>query len=71
MNPFVMVCAPTPQLHNLCNFLIEFPVCDGEAHRQWCYEDHELLDDDAHAAFFKEHGTQWTELARLPYFDLV
>ncbi|KAG1751089.1 hypothetical protein EDB19DRAFT_1271823 [Suillus lakei] len=49
----------------------EFAACDGEAHRQRCYEDNELLDNDAHTTFFKEHGARWTELARLPYFDLV
>jgi hypothetical protein len=29
------------------------------------------MDNDAHTTFFKEHGARWTELARLPYFDLV
>ncbi|KAG1904004.1 uncharacterized protein F5891DRAFT_977515 [Suillus fuscotomentosus] len=40
-------------------------------HIQWYYEDHALLDDGAHAAFFKEHGAWWTELAYLSYFDLI
>ncbi|KAF8840022.1 hypothetical protein BDN67DRAFT_996960 [Paxillus ammoniavirescens] len=31
----------------------------------------EALRNDEHNDFFEQHGARWTELARLPYFDLV
>jgi hypothetical protein len=55
----------------LTTFFKEFPPHSGQDYRQRCYEDHALSDDKEHTVFFKEHGARWTELARLPYFDLV
>ncbi|KIJ13114.1 hypothetical protein PAXINDRAFT_181417 [Paxillus involutus ATCC 200175] len=48
----------------------EFPGRKGEDHRKCCYEEKDLPEAQR-ATFFKEHGARWTELARLPYFDLV
>jgi hypothetical protein len=40
-------------------------------HRQNCFKEHSLETDEERDDFFKKHGARWTELARLPYFDLV
>ncbi|KAJ7812974.1 hypothetical protein B0H14DRAFT_3751481 [Mycena olivaceomarginata] len=48
-----------------------FPARDGEVHRQLCYRYKELSTEDERAEFFRQYGAQWTEFARLYYFDLV
>lgn len=55
--------------HNL--FYPEFPPRTSEDHRRNCFKEHSLETDGERDDFFKKHGARWTELARLPYFDLV
>lgn len=50
---------------------IEFDPRNGEEHRRRCFQEKALKTQDEHHTFFDEHGVRWTELARLPYFDLV
>lgn len=50
---------------------IEFDPRNGEEHRHRCFQEKALETQDEHHTFFDEHGVRWTELARLPYFDLV
>jgi len=52
-------------------FTPEFEARNGETHRQQCYEWKGLETDKERNNFFSQHGVRWTELARLPYFDLV
>ncbi|KIJ09290.1 hypothetical protein PAXINDRAFT_87674, partial [Paxillus involutus ATCC 200175] len=49
----------------------EFEPRTGEEHRQKCFKDKALPTQDDHNTFFQINGVRWTELARLPYFDLV
>ncbi|KIK81198.1 hypothetical protein PAXRUDRAFT_35943 [Paxillus rubicundulus Ve08.2h10] len=49
----------------------EFPGRKGEDHQKCCYEENDLPSEAQCATFFKEHGARWTELACLPYFNLV
>ena len=51
-------------------FVTELPKRDGDEHRQKCYEWKELSPDER-GEFFTNHGVRWSELARLPYFDIV
>ena len=44
---------------------------DGETHWKWCFKWKELETEAEHRAYFLEHGVYWTELAHLPYFDIV
>ncbi|KIJ09902.1 hypothetical protein PAXINDRAFT_86800, partial [Paxillus involutus ATCC 200175] len=44
---------------------------NGAEHCQRCFEEKPLQSDDDHEAYFECHGVRWTELARLPYFDLI
>ena len=43
---------------------------DGKDHRDKCFEWKELLPPQRDE-FFANHGVRWSELARLPYFDIV
>lgn len=43
---------------------------NGELHRERCFE-WKGLQSAERADFFASHGTRWSELSRLPYFDLV
>ncbi|KIJ57838.1 hypothetical protein HYDPIDRAFT_171515, partial [Hydnomerulius pinastri MD-312] len=49
----------------------KFEPRSSEEHRRQCFEDKVLPTQEDHEEFFEEHGVRWTELARLPYFDLV
>ncbi|KAG1908158.1 uncharacterized protein F5891DRAFT_1179677 [Suillus fuscotomentosus] len=49
----------------------EFDPHNGEEHRCRCFQEKALETRDEHNTFFDKHGVHWTELARLPYFDLV
>ncbi|KIJ06468.1 hypothetical protein PAXINDRAFT_91930 [Paxillus involutus ATCC 200175] len=44
---------------------------NGEEHRKGCFEEKSLQTDEEREEYFQKHGVRWTELARLPYFDLV
>jgi hypothetical protein len=48
-----------------------FQPRDGEEHRRRCFESRNLDSDDQRQTFFDKYGVRWTELARLPYFNLV
>jgi hypothetical protein len=48
-----------------------FPARDGEEHRRLCYRYKALSTEDEKTEFFSQYGVQWTEFARLEYFDLV
>ena len=50
--------------------VVELPKRDAKEHRQKCYEWKELPPDEQ-VEFFATYGVRWTELARLPYFDIV
>lgn len=49
----------------------EFPPRDGAEHKARCFQYHALVTDKEKEAFLKQYGSQWTEFARLRYFDLV
>jgi hypothetical protein len=49
----------------------EFEGHNGEEHRKGCFEENSLQTDEEREEYFQKHGVRWTELARLPYFDLV
>ena len=49
---------------------IEFKARRGNDHRTRCYE-WLALDPAKRGDYFREHGSRWSELARLPYFDMV
>ncbi|KAJ7626770.1 hypothetical protein B0H17DRAFT_1286173 [Mycena rosella] len=49
----------------------EFPPRDGEEHRRLCFQYRDLQTLEKKEEFFAAKGAQWTELARLMYFDLV
>ncbi|TDL15548.1 hypothetical protein BD410DRAFT_732539 [Rickenella mellea] len=51
--------------------LVEYPARDGEEHRRQSYEWLALETKSERGDYFKENGVRWTELARLPYLDLV
>ncbi|KIK94721.1 hypothetical protein PAXRUDRAFT_142245 [Paxillus rubicundulus Ve08.2h10] len=53
---------------SLCN---EIEEQNGAEHRQQCFEEKELQSNNDRKAYFEHYGVQWTELAWLPYFDLV
>jgi len=69
----VCSCRSLPTTHKSKIFLLrlEFISRDGEEHRQRCFEYRNLGTDAERQKFFDTHGIRWTELARLPYFDLV
>ncbi|KAG2352389.1 hypothetical protein BDR07DRAFT_1313892, partial [Suillus spraguei] len=48
-----------------------FPPRMSEDHCQNCFKERYLEIDEERDDFFKKHGARWTELAQLPYFDLV
>jgi hypothetical protein len=49
----------------------EFQPRDGEEHRRQCFQSRNFDSDDQRQKFFDKYGVRWTELARLPYFNLV
>lgn len=49
---------------------LEFPLRDGEDHRRKCFQWKEKGPEEREV-FFKQYGVRWTELARLPYLDLI
>ncbi|TDL13709.1 hypothetical protein BD410DRAFT_734964 [Rickenella mellea] len=51
--------------------MIEFKLRDGDTHRRQCNEWNNLETPKERGDFFTKYGARWTELARLPYLDLV
>ena len=49
---------------------IDSPKRDGKEHRKKCFEWKDLPPPERDK-FFSIHGVRWSELARLPYFDIV
>ncbi|KIK78458.1 hypothetical protein PAXRUDRAFT_28616 [Paxillus rubicundulus Ve08.2h10] len=49
----------------------EFEGRNGEEHHKGCFEEKSLQTDEECEEYFQKHGVQWTELAQLPYFNLV
>ena len=49
---------------------IDSPKRDGKEHRKKCFEWKDLPPPERDK-FFSIHGVHWSELARLPYFDIV
>ncbi|EIW74493.1 hypothetical protein CONPUDRAFT_67603 [Coniophora puteana RWD-64-598 SS2] len=43
----------------------------GSEHRQHAHEARALVDETERQTHFDKYGIRWTELARLPYFDVV
>jgi len=59
-------------LHLISHFdLLGFQARTGEMHRKQCYQWKDLQAEDEQDEFFAKHGVRWTELARLPYFDII
>lgn len=72
-----MVCIQLSISRFLCYYLIflckisDYIPNDGEQHRQRCFEWRALETDAERKAHFAQYGIKWTELARLPYFNIV
>ncbi|KAJ7205556.1 hypothetical protein GGX14DRAFT_568891 [Mycena pura] len=49
----------------------KFPARDGEEHRRLCKMHKELSTQEEKDEFLATYGAQWTEIARIDYFDLV
>ena len=49
----------------------EYTARDGETHRNLCFQWKALVTQAEQDDFFNTHGVRWTEIARLPYFNLV
>jgi hypothetical protein len=51
--------------------LPEFPLRNGEQHRNLCERYRALITNKQRKQLFAKYGVRWTEFARLKYFDLV
>jgi hypothetical protein len=56
---------------SVCLPVVAFPRRTSEEHRRLGDEYRRLSTPTARKAFVKEHATRYSELSRLPYFDLV
>ncbi|KAL5512094.1 hypothetical protein ACEPAG_3615 [Sanghuangporus baumii] len=71
-NDFCTKCkAPRNSLMTSEGLKDSFPHRSGEENRRLAFEYRKIDDEDEKQEFFTTHGVGYTELSRLPYFDLV
>lgn len=51
--------------------MTDFPPRTHEEHVRLAYEYRNLATEKERKAFHIQHGVRWSELVRLPYFDMV